>query len=268
MREHFLTILSTGYYTSDALFKDMKTSPLRVVQNYELELYTENQGLSYLNELTFHIKQNTLLLAKPGDTRRTALPSSCFFVHFEVNDTKLAEEIDSFSSLVHMPTPQNTKELFDDVISNYASLKHFDNVLATAKVMDLLHTIKEAEGIFTVQPSAHNINHIYQLALQYIDHTYTRSISVEEIATNCSVSTSYLYKVFAKLANTTPNNAILNRRITEAKKLILLKKYTLTEISIMCGFNSPAYFSDAFKRVTGVSPSVYQKENLYINAQD
>ena len=48
---------------------------------------------------------------------------------------------------------------------------------------------------------------------------------------------------------------------TKAAELILENKYSIAEISYMTGFPNPKYFSTAFKKFYGVSPSKYAEDN-------
>ncbi len=254
-----LAILSAGHYDSTTMYSKTKVTPLRTVQNYELELYLENQSEAYLNDMITFRKKGMLIFAKPGDTRKNVLPSSCIYVHFQVKDKKLAQELAFFPSFVHFADYEEAVALFNKIISHYASLNYFDNLLAHASITNLLNVIRHSNGKSTIQPSTQNIYTLHTMAMKYIDHMYTRKVSVSDIAKHCKVSTSYIYKIFQKISNTSPNEVILQRRIAEAQKLILLEKYSFTEIAEMCGFHSSAYFSDAFKRVTKMTPSQYKK---------
>ncbi|MGR5231829.1 helix-turn-helix domain-containing protein [Vibrio rotiferianus] len=44
----------------------------------------------------------------------------------------------------------------------------------------------------------------------------------------------------------------------EANRLLQRKEYTITQISYMLGYNTPAHFSRAFKRMTKLTPKVYR----------
>jgi len=48
-------------------------------------------------------------------------------------------------------------------------------------------------------------------------------------------------------------------KIKQAKQLIRDETYNMTEISGMLGFSSVHYFSKAFKKTTGMSPTEYAR---------
>jgi AraC-like DNA-binding protein len=52
---------------------------------------------------------------------------------------------------------------------------------------------------------------------------------------------------------------VLDIRMKEAKKLLERTSLRITEITDRLGYSDITYFSNAFKRKTGVTPSEYRK---------
>ncbi|NDV95144.1 hybrid sensor histidine kinase/response regulator [Dysgonomonas sp. 521] len=77
----------------------------------------------------------------------------------------------------------------------------------------------------------------------------------ETFASAMNVSSSLLYKKIKSLTDQSPIDFIKSIRLNYASELLQTKKYTVTEVSIMCGFSSIKYFSSAFKKHFGKSPS-------------
>ena len=48
-------------------------------------------------------------------------------------------------------------------------------------------------------------------------------------------------------------------RMKYARELLSVGKYSVNEISEMCGFESACYFSVSFKKIHGVSPLAFAK---------
>ena len=51
-------------------------------------------------------------------------------------------------------------------------------------------------------------------------------------------------------------------RIEKAKEYLINDQLSITEISKKCGFQSPYYFSNTFKKEHGESPEKYRKKML------
>lgn len=104
--------------------------------------------------------------------------------------------------------------------------------------------------------------HTYLLdAIQYIKGHLRENPSLEETAHRINISPSYLSKIFVNHLHTPYSTFLLNEKITYAQKLLVETKLSMTEIAIEAGFTSNAYFSDCFKRVTGISPLQFRKKN-------
>lgn len=70
---------------------------------------------------------------------------------------------------------------------------------------------------------------------------------------------AYLSSVFTEVTYTSIENFILLQKAERAKQLISTNEYTFTEIAYMLNYSSVAYFSNQFKSITGITPSVFQR---------
>ena len=74
-----------------------------------------------------------------------------------------------------------------------------------------------------------------------------------------NLSYGYLSNVFSEYTYTSIENFIIIQKIEKAKKLIIEEELTLTEISFILNYSSVAYLSSQFKKVTGLSPSMFKR---------
>ena len=77
----------------------------------------------------------------------------------------------------------------------------------------------------------------------------------DEFASAMNVSSSLLYKKIKSLTNQSPSDFIKTVRLNHAVELLQSRKYTVTEVSELCGFASLTYFGVVFKKHFGKSPS-------------
>ena len=71
-------------------------------------------------------------------------------------------------------------------------------------------------------------------------------------------SYDYLRKLFKKELGVTPHKYLIDKRLeTAAEQLRVSRTSNITEISRLCGFREPLYFSRMFKKKFGVAPSFY-----------
>lgn len=77
----------------------------------------------------------------------------------------------------------------------------------------------------------------------------------DTFASAMNISSSLLYKKIKSFTDQSPIDFIKSIRLNYALELLQSGKYTVTEVSILCGFSSIKYFSAAFKKYFGKSPS-------------
>ena len=77
----------------------------------------------------------------------------------------------------------------------------------------------------------------------------------DTFAFEMNVSSSLLYKKLKSLTDQSPLDFIRGIRLNHAVELLQTGRYTVTEVSELCGFTSAKYFSQAFKNYFGKTPS-------------
>jgi two-component system response regulator YesN len=98
-------------------------------------------------------------------------------------------------------------------------------------------------------------------ALEYIrEHYAGGSLQLNSAAEAAQVSTAYLSRLFSEHLKTNFIDYITELRIENAEKLIRESKITIKEIAFAVGYQDPNYFSKLFRKITGVSPTVYAAE--------
>ncbi|MCI9385366.1 MAG: helix-turn-helix transcriptional regulator [Lachnospiraceae bacterium] len=74
-----------------------------------------------------------------------------------------------------------------------------------------------------------------------------------------------LSKIFVTHLHTPFSTFVLNEKMAYSQKLLVHSKLSMMEIAIEAGFSSSSYFSDCFRRNTGMSPLQFRKEDGMVN---
>lgn len=98
-------------------------------------------------------------------------------------------------------------------------------------------------------------------AIAYIRKNYTQNIKLQDIAQIAYMNPSYFSAYFKKVMNITLTDYILTLRVNHAAMLIMETSKSVLEISEESGFHSLSYFNRAFKKLTGLSPTVYKRRD-------
>lgn|GEM_PF-2132730 len=96
------------------------------------------------------------------------------------------------------------------------------------------------------------------LALMHAEFAYLYGI--EELADRLEVSKHHLIRVFSASMGISPGNYLIGVRMSHAK--LLLRSCEDTPIEIIagaCGYSCGNYFSKAFKKHTGLTPTQYME---------
>lgn len=102
-------------------------------------------------------------------------------------------------------------------------------------------------------------NQLCAQIISVLDRHLTDNISVTELAKQVGYSKTYISCLFKNVCGCSIAKYLVNQKIERAKVLIRYKRFSMTEISNALGFDNPQYFSRVFRRVTGVTPSAYEK---------
>ncbi len=97
-------------------------------------------------------------------------------------------------------------------------------------------------------------------AIYIIEKDYRDNISVEETADRLGVCVSSYINRFKKETGMTPNQFLCDYRIQKAKRLLRTTQHTVQQIADEVGIPDANYFVKCFRKITGVTPTVYRSE--------
>lgn len=103
-------------------------------------------------------------------------------------------------------------------------------------------------------------NIILRPALEYMQNNYSKTITLDEMASLCNISTSYFSKLFKKDIGDKFANYINKVRVKTAKELLETTDMSILNISLDLGFEDCGYFIKVFKKLEGATPAVYRNE--------
>jgi len=113
-------------------------------------------------------------------------------------------------------------------------------------------TVNENEQILANEHNDQFVKKILEVIRANMANT---EFGKEDFASAMNVSTSLLYKKIKSLTNQSPTDFIKMVRLDHALELLHSHKYSVTEVSELCGFSTIGYFSTVFKKHFGKSPT-------------
>jgi LacI family transcriptional regulator len=135
--------------------------------------------------------------------------------------------------------------------------------MLTGKKLPVQEVLLEPVGVITRQSTdimAMTDKKISQ-AVSFIREHAGEKITVESILRAVPISRTAFERRFKLALGCTPHEHILNTRVNLVKTHLSTTNLTLAVIAERTGFEHADYMSVAFKRVTGITPGEYRKQN-------
>lgn len=96
--------------------------------------------------------------------------------------------------------------------------------------------------------------------IDYIERNLRRGISLEDVANHVNISTYYLSKIFKKEMGVNFITYVTDRKMDMAKEMLANTDIPVLNIALDLAYNEANYFSKAFKKKTGLTPSEYREK--------
>jgi AraC-like DNA-binding protein len=134
-------------------------------------------------------------------------------------------------------------------------------------LVDTLELLAQSEDLsFISSPGYHKpkrsvdgrkINDVFDFMLA----NYSREIRLEEIAEIAHMSSTAFCRYFKHHTRKTYSRFLNEIRVGQACKMLVDDKLSISNICYSSGFNNISNFNRQFKKITGFTPSQYQKQH-------
>ncbi len=95
---------------------------------------------------------------------------------------------------------------------------------------------------------------------RFIDFNFQQNITLEDLVKVSHINKYYLVHSFKKAYGITPINYLIKKRIDESNHLLESTNNSISSIARKVGFSSPTYFSQTYKKHTGISPTDFRRQ--------
>ena len=145
----------------------------------------------------------------------------------------------------------DTVRIFESIKSVFDSVADNKNEQCLSLFMYLYYQLAET--------SRNNENSHIKHIKKYIGEHYRENITLNHISECVHLTPQYCCSIFSEYMGQTIFEFITNKRIDEAKSLIITTELPLGKIAETVGFSDYNYFSRIFKKVTGVNAKSLRK---------
>ena len=148
-------------------------------------------------------------------------------------------------------------------IQNCKVKKELQKAYLEAKVIELLVLqINDLSGAHDITHDTSQIKHIAKIkeAKAFIETNIDSELTIPCIAKRVGLNVNYLKAEFKELYNETIFQHLTNLRMEHAKHLIVYSDCSIAEIANKVGYKYAQHFTKAFKKFSGITPSLLRKE--------
>lgn len=114
---------------------------------------------------------------------------------------------------------------------------------------------KESNTSRFLFPSIPRLGEVFE----FIELNYNQNIGLKEVAQAVGYSSAYLTNLVRRLTGKTVNNWIIERRIAEAKRLLLETNYSIERIAFDVGYQNMNHFYSQFRNYYKNTPGAWRE---------
>lgn len=215
---------------------------------HELIYFLNGDGSTTINDFTYSYIAHNLCFTKVGDIRDHYCNKKTDYICIRF---LCSDPLFDMKSGVYSCSNDEILSLFTELKKEVQNKNYRYYEICNLIIAQILIKLSRLQ-VIDIKDQA-----FYKL-IREIDTSVSFSKSIQEMADSVSYSYDHFRHKFKEITGQSPTEYIINKRIDYACNLLQINKYTCTEISMICGFSSPAQFSSLFKNKTGISPKEYQ----------
>ena len=223
-----------------------QTIPSAEINFFELTLVLKGQLEYEINGNKFTLEENDGIFIKTGEKRKRKNTEGVDYVSF--NFYGFDGEFPTY-----LPKAVNNAVKLLTTVCDEIHEKIYDGDGEISLALELILSI------INNNLSASRENPLIFAIKQYIHTNLTQKINIEQLSSNVGYSPNYCSSVFKKHTGQSIIQYLNSERIEESKRLINENILSLSQIAFAVGFEDYNYFSRAFKKINGYTPTEYKK---------
>lgn len=240
----------------------------------ELFYVVNGQGTFIAEDTEFPVKKNDMVIINPHvrHTEKSLPGAPLDYIVLGIEGLSFAfEKIVAARSGESAQAPSGTVSKYNvsktnvctclNLMLEEVSRQEEDYETVCQNLLEVLLISMLRSGSLSVVPdNSRLLNRECTQIKNYLDANYSETITLDSLAALTHMNKYYLAHTFTKYVGLSPINYLLQKRIQEGKSLLESTSYSIAQISDLLGFSSQSYFSQAFRKATGMTPMQYRKQ--------
>jgi len=167
-------------------------------------------------------------------------------IHYSLSEHTCHNRLDTLCSLIY--------EDFSANPPRFQVIKHL--LLALLTQIDSDHTLQIAES----KTVSNSYTSTFDKFLKLVETNYKQDETVQFYADQLNTSARNLNLICRSVFDKSVSEIIEDRKLIEAKQLIVSSDKTISEIGFEVGYNEKSYFTRVFSKREGITPTEFKKK--------
>lgn len=276
---HFDTSLEFTYHWC-GIFTSPNSDWIHITRNLEdYELMVVTEGTLYIadHERNYTVSKGEYLLMEPTPYQHGTKSSDCnfYWLHFgyhkerqdHVVTTGMTEYIAGQLQIPVTGTLSSLERIIILMKQLQDSDRRYKDVSLNRYLCSSILSEISAQSFHHINKEKQLKDQLFHDVLNYVSWHIQERLSISEIATYFGYNEKYFTTLFKKHAGIPLKQHILQSKMEHAKSNLSETNQPISQIAYSLGFSDAHNFSNAFHKVTGLSPSEYRasynKHNVF-----
>lgn len=159
--------------------------------------------------------------------------------------------------IYHIADAPQLRKYFDEMMQ----LRHGIGAINRQASIIFHRFMEECHTIIYGQPDCYIPEEILKLK-NHLDTNINEKVNLDDYCEKIHRSSAHMIRQFKGYFGIPPYDYLMQKRIEEARLLLKHSPFSVKEIAARLKFSDQYYFSNYFKRKTGMSPQKYKKEMM------
>ncbi len=154
-----------------------------------------------------------------------------------------------------------TESMIENIANEFYSLSARRTKMTDSLLKTILIRISESSGLRNnVQSNADPHYIILSELREKIYRNPQRKWNVDSMAAEVNMSRSYFQHIYRDTFGVSCVSDVISAKIEKAKEILSETSCTVSQAAAICGYDNEEHFMRQFKKIVGVTPTVYRKK--------
>lgn len=250
---------------------------------YEIHHVVSGTLSFWVGERTYEVSPGMTFLTQPGELHggvdAILQPGEWYWLRLKfpnpsrplpelsvASTRKLSRDLGQVHTPMFIGSPQ-LRSCFARLLDEHRQRSTYSPLMARLILHELLVTVvrdfgraqtgSEKGSVFLSAP--------IQRAVEWIEKNLTQQLPcIDDIALQVGLSESHFRRRFHAETGCSPVEYVARHRVLRAKQLLRNPKLSITRLAFDLGFQSSGYFTQVFRKLTGMTPSEFRERYYHL----